>query len=55
MNAKENFAFVAEGALAHGINVASIGYTLGPEAEMDEIVGEIARRRGLARQQSRGA
>jgi arylformamidase len=41
MNAKDNFAFVAEGALSHGINVASIGYTLAPEADMDQIVGEI--------------
>ncbi|HEX3497946.1 MAG TPA: alpha/beta hydrolase, partial [Stellaceae bacterium] len=41
MNAKENFAFIAEGPLAHGINVASIGYTLAPEAGMDQIVGEI--------------
>ncbi|MBV8650168.1 MAG: alpha/beta hydrolase [Alphaproteobacteria bacterium] len=41
MNAKENFAFIAEGPLAHGINVATIGYTLGPEAGMDQIVGEI--------------
>jgi len=42
MNAKENFAFVAEGPLAHGINVASIGYTLAPEAGMGAIVAEIA-------------
>lgn len=41
MNAKENFAFVAEGPLAHGVNVASLGYTLAPEAGMDQIVGEI--------------
>jgi arylformamidase len=41
MNAKENFAFVAEGPLAQGINVASLGYTLAPEAGMDQIVGEI--------------
>lgn len=41
MNAKENFAFVAEGPLAHGVNVASLGYTLAPEADMDQIVGEI--------------
>src|SRR5260221_14686163 len=32
MNQKENFAFIAEGPLAHGINVASLGYTLAPEA-----------------------
>jgi arylformamidase len=41
MNAKENFAFVAEGPLAGGVNVASLGYTLAPEADMDRIVGEI--------------
>jgi arylformamidase len=41
MNAKEPFAFVAEGPLAHGVNVASVGYTLAPEAGMDAIVGEI--------------
>ncbi len=41
MNAKENFAFVAEGPLAHGINVASLGYTLAPDAGMDQIAGEI--------------
>jgi arylformamidase len=40
-NAKESFAFVAEGPLAHGINVAALGYTLAPEAGMDQIVGEI--------------
>ena len=39
-NAKESFAFVAEGPLAHGINVASLGYTLAPEASMDQIAGE---------------
>jgi arylformamidase len=41
MNAKEGFAFVAEGPLAHGLNVATIGYTLAPEARMDAIVEEI--------------
>jgi acetyl esterase/lipase len=37
-NAKEGFAFVAEGPLAHGFNVAVAGYTLAPEAAMDGIV-----------------
>jgi arylformamidase len=37
-NAKEGFAFVAEGPLAHGFNVAVAGYTLAPEAAMDSIV-----------------
>jgi acetyl esterase/lipase len=41
MRAKENFTVVAEGPLAHGINVALIGYTLAPEATLDEIVAEI--------------
>ncbi len=41
MNAKENAAFIAEGPLAHGINVAMLGYTLAPDAGIGEIVGEI--------------
>ena len=41
MRAKENFTVVAEGPLAHGINVALIGYTLAPDATLDEIVAEI--------------
>jgi arylformamidase len=39
--AKEIFALFAEGPLAYGINVALIGYTLAPEATLDEIVAEI--------------
>jgi acetyl esterase/lipase len=39
-NAKEGFAFVAEGPLAHGFNVVVAGYTLAPEAGMDGIVRE---------------
>ena len=39
--AKEIFALVAEGPMAHGINVALIGYTLAPDATLDEIVAEI--------------
>jgi len=39
--AKETFALFAEGPMAHGINVALIGYTLAPEATLDEIVDEI--------------
>ena len=31
----------AEGPMAHGINVALIGYTLAPEATLDQIVAEI--------------
>jgi arylformamidase len=41
MRAKENFALFAEGSMAHGINVALIGYTLAPDATLDEIVAEI--------------
>ena len=41
MRAKEVFAIFAAGPLAHGINVATIGYTLAPEATLDEIVAEI--------------
>jgi arylformamidase len=39
--AKETFALFAGGAMAHGINVALTGYTLAPDATLDEIVGEI--------------
>jgi arylformamidase len=39
--AKEVFTLFAEGPIAHGINVALIGYTLAPEATLDEIVTEI--------------
>jgi arylformamidase len=41
MRAKENFTVFASGPLAYGINVAMIGYTLAPDATMDEIVGEM--------------
>jgi arylformamidase len=39
--AKEIFALFAAGPMAHGINVALIGYTLAPEATLDEIAAEI--------------
>jgi arylformamidase len=39
--AKEVFSMFAEGPMAHGINVALIGYTLAPDATLDEIVAEI--------------
>ena len=39
--AKETFTLFAEGALAHGINVALTGYTLAPDATLDQIVAEI--------------
>ena len=41
MRSKELFAFVAAGPLAAGINVALVGYTLAPEATIDEMVGEV--------------
>jgi arylformamidase len=41
MRAKEAFTLFAEGPMAHGINVALIGYTLAPDATLDEIVAEI--------------
>src|SRR5450432_2903551 len=41
--AKEVFTLVAKGPMAHGINVALIGYTLAPDATLDEIVAEIHR------------
>ncbi len=40
-NSKETFACTAEGPLAHGIDVAMIGYTLAPDAKLTEIVEEI--------------
>jgi len=41
MRAKEAFTLFAAGPMAHGINVALIGYTLAPEATLEEIVAEI--------------
>ncbi len=41
MRAKEAFTLFAEGPMAHGINVALFGYTLAPDATLDEIVAEI--------------
>jgi acetyl esterase/lipase len=41
MRAKELFAFVAAGPLAHGLGVALVGYTLAPQARLDGIVSEI--------------
>jgi acetyl esterase/lipase len=40
-NTKITFACTAEGPLAHGIDVAMIGYTLAPEATLTEINDEI--------------
>jgi acetyl esterase/lipase len=39
--AKEVFTVMAEGPMTHGINAALVGYTLAPEATLDEIVAEI--------------
>jgi arylformamidase len=39
--AKEAFTTFATGPMAHGINVALIGYTLAPDATLDQIVAEI--------------
>jgi arylformamidase len=41
MRAKEAFSLFAEGPMAHGITVALIGYTLAPDATLDQIVAEI--------------
>ena len=41
MRAKEAFSVFAGGPMMFGINVAMIGYTLAPEATLDEIVAEI--------------
>lgn len=39
--AKEAFSLFAAGPMVHGINVALIGYTLAPDATLDQIVAEI--------------
>jgi arylformamidase len=41
MRAKESFAFLASGPLAHGISVALIGYSLAPQKRLDAIVAEV--------------
>ncbi len=41
-NTKEIFAFVADGPCANGINVATVGYTLAPDAGLSQIVQEIS-------------
>jgi arylformamidase len=38
---KEVFTIFAEGPMAHGINVALIGYTLAPDATLEQIIAEI--------------
>jgi arylformamidase len=41
MRAKETFSFIAEGPLQHGMNVALAGYTLAPDASIDDMVREV--------------
>src|ERR1700689_1006688 len=41
MRSKDAFTLFAAGPMAHGINVALIGYTLAPDATLDQIVAEI--------------
>jgi acetyl esterase/lipase len=41
MNDKEPYAFVGEGLLAAGFNLALVEYTLAPAARLDQIVGEV--------------
>jgi len=43
MRSKDDFAFLAESFLARGVSVAMVGYPLGPEATMDEIVARRTR------------
>lgn len=46
MRHKNTFRFVAQGALAHGLNAALIGYTLAPDATLTQIVEQV--RAGIA-------
>ena len=41
MRSKESFTFVAAGPLSAGFNVALVGYTLAPEASLDEMAAEV--------------
>jgi arylformamidase len=52
--AKEVFTLFAAGPMAHGINVALIGYTLAPDATLDEIVAEIHQGIGFLAEQLPG-
>jgi arylformamidase len=40
MRSKDDFAFLAESFLGSGVSVAMVGYPLGPDATMDEIVAD---------------
>jgi arylformamidase len=41
MNDKEPYAFLGEGLLPAGFNLAMVEYTLAPAARLDDIVGEV--------------
>lgn len=41
MRSKETFTFAAEGPFGCGVSMALVGYTLAPEASLDQIVSEI--------------
>lgn len=41
-NSKDVFGCMAQGPLAHGLDVALIGYTLAPEARVTDIIAEVA-------------
>jgi arylformamidase len=41
MRSKDAFTLFAAGPMAHGINVALIGYTIAPDATLEQIVAEI--------------
>src|SRR5438067_2675817 len=40
MRSRDDFAYLAESFLDSGVSVAMVGYPLGPEATMDEIVAD---------------
>jgi predicted esterase len=50
MQAKERFSFLAAGPLAHGMHVAMMGYTLAPDATLEQIVSEVRAAIGWVRQ-----
>ncbi|MDB5545629.1 MAG: alpha/beta hydrolase [Hyphomicrobiales bacterium] len=41
MRSKETFTFCSTGPMAHGFNVAHVGYTLAPDATLDDMAAEI--------------
>lgn len=43
MRSKETFTFVSAGPLARGVSVAHVGYTLAPDATLDDMAKEIWR------------